>query len=93
MLARSLIMLRGSTVLVDDLPDLPTAPPTGELAGTAGLRALSRQRVPLDELERRYITQLLGDMDWNYTRAAEVLHVHRNTLRRKTEEYGIQKPQ
>jgi len=87
-LARLLILSRGPTLVADDLPELAPA----ERAEAAQLRDLSRQGLSLAELERRYIAELLKELDWNFNRAAETLRIHRNTLRRKLEEYGIRKP-
>ena len=44
--------------------------------------------VPLDELERRYITRVLAIVGQNKTRAAAVLGLDRRTLYRRLERYS-----
>jgi len=43
------------------------------------------------EFERRYITYALERGDGNIGRAAELIGLHRNTLRRKIAEYQIKR--
>ncbi len=43
----------------------------------------------LSELERRHITRVLSESGGQMNVAAEILGIHRNTLRRKLTEYGI----
>lgn len=54
-----------------------------------------RRGIRLDEaraeFEREFLEQTLRTCGGNQTRAAEVLQVHRNTLRRKLEELGVGK--
>jgi DNA-binding NtrC family response regulator len=45
----------------------------------------------IHELEKRFITRVLGSCDGSLTRAAETLGIHRNTLTRKMGEYKIKK--
>ena len=45
----------------------------------------------IHELEKRFITRVLGNCDGSLTRAAETLGIHRNTLTRKMGEYKIKK--
>ena len=42
----------------------------------------------MDEVERRYITRILQQVDGNKTTAAELLGVDRRTLYRKLERWG-----
>jgi DNA-binding NtrC family response regulator len=44
--------------------------------------------LPLGELERRHIAHALALTGGHLARAAELLGIHRNTLRRKLQEYG-----
>jgi DNA-binding NtrC family response regulator len=46
--------------------------------------------VTLEEMEQRMIVRALRETGDNLTLAAERLGIHRNTLRRKVAEYGIQ---
>jgi DNA-binding NtrC family response regulator len=45
--------------------------------------------LPLGELERRHIAQALALTGGHIARSAELLGIHRNTLRRKLQEYGL----
>jgi len=45
--------------------------------------------VSLDELEKEYIQQTLDLCNWNQLKTAKLLGLHRNTLRRKINEYGL----
>jgi DNA-binding NtrC family response regulator len=56
------------------VPQQPTAPAEGLL--------------PLGELERRHIAHALALTGGHLARAAELLGIHRNTLRRKLQEYA-----
>jgi DNA-binding NtrC family response regulator len=53
-------------------------------AGTGSVEAL----LPLGELERRHIAHALALTGGHLARAAELLGIHRNTLRRKLQEYA-----
>lgn len=41
---------------------------------------ISTPRIPLREMERKYIAQVLASVNNNYSKAAEILKVNRNTL-------------
>jgi DNA-binding NtrC family response regulator len=45
--------------------------------------------LPLAEIEKRHIRRVLDATGGHMIRAADILGVHRNTLRRKLEEYGL----
>ena len=45
----------------------------------------------LADVEKRHITTILTDSNWNLSEAAERLGIHRNTLRLKIKSYGIKK--
>jgi DNA-binding NtrC family response regulator len=56
--------------------------------GAANLLAgASQQTVPLRELERQYIHEVLRQTQGNRSRAAEILGLDRKTLYRKLQEY------
>jgi two-component system response regulator HydG len=83
---RAVALARQEEIGVDDLPESirRTAPETAP-APTAETAEL----ISLEEMERRHILSVLAAMDGNRTRAAEVLGLHRRTLYRKLELYGI----
>ncbi|MCX7765696.1 MAG: hypothetical protein N2246_03195, partial [Candidatus Sumerlaeia bacterium] len=43
----------------------------------------------LEELEREHIRRVLEYCNWNQVKAAELLGIHRNTLRQKINEYNL----
>ncbi|MFH1335938.1 MAG: sigma-54 dependent transcriptional regulator [Candidatus Zixiibacteriota bacterium] len=45
----------------------------------------------LKEMEKNHILKTLLKTDWNLNQSAELLGIHRNTLRLKMREYGIEK--
>jgi len=52
--------------------------------------AFPHQRLaPLAEIERNHITHVLEQCNYNVSKAARVLGIHRNTLHNKIAEYGI----
>ncbi|MBI4410607.1 MAG: sigma-54-dependent Fis family transcriptional regulator [Gemmatimonadetes bacterium] len=79
----AVLLAEGDTVLPEHLPDEVRG-------GSAAFRtdALG-ELVPLDELERRYIRHVLASTAGHLARTAEVLGIHRNTLRRKLREFGL----
>ncbi len=89
-LERSLILGRGPLLTTSNLPHLESRGSHYE-AGRS-LRALAKREVSLEELERRYIVDVLEETDWNRSEAARRLEIHRNTLRSKMQRYGIAPP-
>lgn len=70
----------------------------GEALDEEDLSSLSfgrRKGMPLDlslkEMEKSHIFNVLDKTDWNLGKAAGILGIHRNTLRLKMKEYGIEK--
>jgi len=77
---RAVVLCRGDVIDKGDLPGLAiTEAPVSE------------NIEKLAELESRHIRRMLERMDWNLGQTAEVLGIHRNTLRTKIKEYGIEK--
>jgi DNA-binding NtrC family response regulator len=46
----------------------------------------------LADMERSHIKKILERLDWNIGKSAEVLGIHRNTLRMKIKEYNLSEP-
>ena len=85
-LERAVIMCQGRTVLPEHLPpELLTPPDAGVPQAPVG------PLPPLEEVERRHIQTVLEAADWNMSRAAEILGIHRNTLRRRAKELGLER--
>jgi DNA-binding NtrC family response regulator len=70
----------------DDLP----ARVQDAARATAVITGASRRQLPLRELEREYILEVLRSTGGNKTRAAEILGLDRKTLYRKLEEYRLE---
>ncbi|AXA34821.1 MAG: FHA domain-containing protein [Candidatus Hydrogenedentota bacterium] len=68
----------------DHLPNLERAPSLAQQVSQARLR-------PLHEIEREYIHHVLNACGWNQAKAAEILGIHRNTLRAKIHEYALKR--
>jgi DNA-binding NtrC family response regulator len=83
---RAVVMSDGEVLLPQHLPaDIlhPQAPRAAEEPGEMPL-------VTLEEMEKRMIRRALRETGNNLTVAADRLGIHRNTLRRKIAEYGIE---
>ena len=52
--------------------------------------AMTEDVLPLPEVERRYILRALERFDWNQAQTARRLDIHRNTLRKKIKDYGLE---
>jgi two-component system response regulator HydG len=83
---RAVALARGEEIGLDDLPEAVGrrgAEPTPPAPADAG------ELLPLDEVERRHILHVLDAVQGNRSRAAEILGLHRRTLYRKLELYGV----
>jgi two-component system response regulator AtoC len=84
---RAVVMSDGEILLPQHLPPDIVRPPAGRAApADEGEMPL----VTLEEMEKRMIARALRETQDNLTMAAEKLGIHRNTLRRKIAEYGIE---
>jgi DNA-binding NtrC family response regulator len=72
---------------VIDVDDLPSSLRAGRAAGIE--ERLFHDLPSLDELERRYLKHVLGVLNGNRSKAAEVLGVDRRTLYRMAERLGL----
>ncbi len=75
---RAVVLARTNLILPEDLPISPASPPQSE-----SLR--------LEDVEKRHIEMVLRRTGWNISRAAELLGIHRNTLREKIKKYGLRR--
>jgi two-component system response regulator HydG len=83
-LERAVIMCQGRTLLPEHLP-----PELFETAAAPSPAAADGPLPTLEEVERRHIQAVLLAAEWNMSRAAEILGIHRNTLRRRSRELGL----
>ncbi len=81
---RAVLLARGDQIDVEDLK-LKNETRTAAVPSSSSDDSLE----PLEELEKRHIRKVLESVGWNFSRAAEVLGIHRNTLRLKIREYRI----
>ena len=82
---RAVAFTRFDEITVDDLTERVRDFRSDD-AAIPGVAA--HEIVSLDEMERRYITRVLKQLDDNKTAAAELLGVDRRTLHRKLERWG-----
>lgn len=84
---RAVALTTGERITVEDLPEKIRQHTSRKLvldsADPAGL-------VTLDEVERRYIQQVVEATGGNRTQAAQVLGLDRKTLYRKLKQYGVE---
>jgi len=78
-------LARFSHIGIDDLPPRLRAQRTGRLVMPTDDTG---EIVPLEELERRYITRVVKLLEGNKSRAAHALGLDRRTLHRKLERYA-----
>jgi len=82
---RAIVLARGDVLDVDDFPQLRGM----QSAGATGAMPLN---LTLRDLEKQHILNVLAANDYSLQKSADVLGIHRNTLRQKMKEYGIEKP-
>jgi DNA-binding NtrC family response regulator len=82
---RSMAFARFDELAVDDLPEKIRDHRSAETAPVPSLGV--QEIVTLDEVERRYVSRVLKQVDGNKTLAAELLGVDRRTLYRKLERW------
>jgi two-component system NtrC family response regulator len=85
---RAVLLCRGSTLAAQDLrlgEDAPRASPRAQDESSDYPATLT-----LAEVEARHIGRVLQHTHGHLGEAARVLGIHRNTLTRKVQEYGIQ---
>ena len=88
--AKSRDGLMESAVLQADGPVLlPSHLPIDALQPKVDVATEGSSLLTLSELERRHISRVLAESGGQMNIAAEILGIHRNTLRRKLSEYGI----
>jgi DNA-binding NtrC family response regulator len=87
---RAVVMADGEILLPQHLPADILNPPEPHSANGAGPAPAEAPLVTLEEMEKRMIRRALRETGNNVTVAAERLGIHRNTLRRKITDYGIE---
>lgn len=85
------IHARGSLITPEDLPEKirKVQPSVRILDGEPRLNNIYSDLPTLDEMERRYLLHVLEAVNWNRSRAAEILGIDRRTLYRMAERFGV----
>ena len=86
---RAVVLVRGPVIQLQDVPLDVAMPEAGaRLTEDTGLFL----RDACDRFERQYVLRVLERVQWNVSRAARLLGVHRNTVLTKLSAWGIQRP-
>ncbi len=86
---RAATLARDATIRIEDLPERVRTNPAGDTAAPGGevaVRLREEQWETLEELESRYIRQVLAFTEGNKQRAARILGIGRKTLYRKLDD-------
>ena len=85
-LEKAVLLGDGTEISLKHLPD--------ELKDTSLTpdRFTSKEVTTLEEMEKVQIYDALKKNNWNQTKAAELLGIHRNTLREKIKKFDIRMP-
>ncbi|MGE5583889.1 MAG: sigma-54-dependent transcriptional regulator [Bacillota bacterium] len=82
-LEKAVLLGEGKTLQVEHLPD--------EIRNYGvNSHGKNLELGSLGDLEKDHIYQVLCDAKWNQTKAAEILGIHRNTLREKIKRFNLQ---
>jgi DNA-binding NtrC family response regulator len=80
---RAVVLSYDSVIDLNDLPGI---------AGTAiELPSQESPKLSLAEVEKKHILVTLKSEEWNMQKSADLLGIHRNTLRQKIKEYNLRK--
>ncbi len=80
---RAVVICRGSQIRPQDLPI--SVGESNKREGPDG----STKLLPLKEIEKRYIKQVLDDTNWNISLSSKVLGIDRSTLYKKIKKYNL----
>jgi two-component system NtrC family response regulator len=86
---RAVVLARGPVINLQDVPFDVAMPETGSRMDEDTGLAL---RDACDRFERQYVLRALDRVQWNVSRAARMLGVHRNTILAKLSSWGVQRP-
>jgi len=83
-LERAGILARESEITIDDLPSA-----LRDAASAGKDQNVSQSLKRLEDIEKKHILNVLREVDWKRSQAAEILGINRRTLYRKIKEYEI----
>jgi DNA-binding NtrC family response regulator len=78
MIERAIVIGNGNEIMLKDLP--------------LGKDIINSSYESLDDLEKKYIFEVLNKYDWNISRSARALKIDRVTLYNKIKKYGLKSP-
>jgi len=78
---RAVVLSRSDLITPNELPGFESAKQGAE-----------EESDKLADLEKQHIKRILDRMGWNIGQSADVLGIHRNTLRTKIKEYNLSEP-
>jgi DNA-binding NtrC family response regulator len=85
---RAVVLVRDAVVQLQDVPLDVAMPETVSLLAEDALPL----REACDQFERQYVLRTLERAQWNVSRAARLLGVHRNTVLVKLASWGVHRP-
>jgi DNA-binding NtrC family response regulator len=86
---RAVVLATAPVIQLHDVPLDVSLPAAGSgLTEDTGLPL----REACDQFERQYVLRVLERVQWNMSRAARLLGVHRNTVLAKVSAWGVQRP-
>jgi DNA-binding NtrC family response regulator len=86
---RAVVLATGPVIQLHDVPLDVSLPEAGaRLTEDTGLPL----REACDQFERQYVLRVLERVQWNMSRAARLLGVHRNTVLAKVSAWGVHRP-
>jgi DNA-binding NtrC family response regulator len=86
---RAVVLAAGPVLNLSDVPLDVAMPETGARLGEDDGLPL---REACDRFERQYVLRVLERVQWNVSRAARLLGVHRNTILAKLSTWNVQRP-
>ncbi len=86
---RAVVLARGPVIQLQDVP-LDVAMPEASVRLTEDTGLFLKDAC--DRFERQYVLRVLERVQWNVSRAARLLGVHRNTVLTKLSAWGIHRP-
>jgi DNA-binding NtrC family response regulator len=85
LIERAVVLTIDEILDVDDFPGLDKSGEKSKSYHTGGGTSLA-------DVEKRHIEDILTRHDWNMQKAADILGIHRNTLRQKIKDYKLKRP-
>jgi transcriptional regulator with PAS, ATPase and Fis domain len=81
---REVVLSRTEVIDKEDVPYI-------RLLSDRSFEDTSATSLSLKDVEKNHILKILKKTNWNLIKSSEILGIHRNTLRLKMKEYGIEK--